>query len=44
MIGVVSFIAWMQVRVVPSCSDVVVEDSSIPPSNLCGFKKQFVSI
>ena len=23
--GVVSFIAWMQVRVVPSCSDVVVE-------------------
>ena len=42
--GVVSVIAWMHVRVVPSCSDVVVENSSISPSNLCGFKKQFVSI
>ena len=42
--GVVSFIAWVQVRVVPSCSDVIVEDSIISRSNLCGFKKQCVSI
>ena len=41
---VVSLIVWVLVRVVPSCSDVVVEDSSIPPSNLCGLQKQFVSI
>ena len=27
-----------------SCSDVVMEDSSISPSNPCGVKKQFVSI
>ena len=32
--AVVSFIAWMLVRVMPSCSDVVVEDSSIPVKSL----------